>query len=338
MMQRLFDLLRQTIRITPRRRFPDELFQRLLRRQPRQAALFRILIDQLLQRKGATLRDFEAAGQCFRVAGKQPVHFLRRLHIAVGMPLAPETRLVNGAIVPDAGNDILQHATLGHMKQHVIGNNSRHISGCSHIRQFEKPHLVVGSSSQAQRHIGPVSKSSFQPAQAKRAAIVSQVGEQHHDKAFAISYEIVPCEPTLTLATPLLADGKQPAKPPVSRAIHGIDKHGKIVIQIEPAADDEPDAMIIGRFISAGNGRKAIAIDDAECLDTEIFCLFEQFITGTCTAQEGEMRGHLKLGIARRAHAKTPWMNQPCEPVSVCSPSPERKIQKRSPLSFSTVK
>ncbi|WP_371259429.1 hypothetical protein [Agrobacterium sp. C13] len=57
------------------------------------------------------------------------MHFFRRLHIAVGMAFAPETRLIDGAIVPDAGDDILQHAPLGHMKQHVIGHHGRDICG-----------------------------------------------------------------------------------------------------------------------------------------------------------------------------------------------------------------
>lgn len=96
--------------------------------------------------------------------------------------------------------------------------------------------------------------------------------------------------------------------------------------------------MIIGGLKSAGNSRKAVAVGDAQRLYAEVFCLFEKLIAGACAAQERKMRGHLKFGITGRAHAKTPWMNQPCEPVSTCSPSPERKIQKRSPLSFSTVK
>ncbi|MNV18645.1 hypothetical protein D3C71_1094790 [compost metagenome] len=338
MFQRLFHLLRQTLRIPPRHRLPDHFFQRLLRRQPRQRALFGILIDQFLQRKSAALRDFETAGQRFGVAGKKPVHFFRRLHITVGMPFAPETRLVDGAIMPDTGDDILQHAPLGHMEQYVIGHHRRYTCDLSHIGQFEKPHLVIGTSSEAERHIGAIRKSSLEPPQAKRAEIIGELGEQHHDQTFAIGNEIVPCEPAFALATPLFANGQQAAKPAVCRAIHGVDKHGKIVIQIEPAADDEPDAVGACRLVGAGNARKAVAVDNAERLDAEVFGLFEKLLAGACAAQEGKMRGHLKFGITRRAHAKTPWMNQPCEPVSACSPSPERKIQKRSPLSFSTVK
>ena len=32
---------------------------------------------------------------------------------------------IDGAIVPYAGDDILQHPPLGHMKQHVIGHHGR---------------------------------------------------------------------------------------------------------------------------------------------------------------------------------------------------------------------
>ncbi len=129
MMQRPFHLFRCTMRIPPRHRFPDHLLQRLLRRQPRQGALLWVLVDQFLQRKFAAFRNFKTAGKRFRVTGKQPVHLFRRFHIAVGVALAAETGLIDGAIVPYAGDDILQHAPLRHMKQHIIGDNSRYTCG-----------------------------------------------------------------------------------------------------------------------------------------------------------------------------------------------------------------
>ena len=52
-------------------------------------------------------------------------------------------------------------------------------------------------------------------------------------------------------------------------------------------------------------------------------------------AQEAEMCRDLEFHVA---HAKIPCRNQRCEPVAASSPSPERKIQKRSPASSSTRK
>ena len=111
------------------RAFPGEVFERLLRRAAWHGPLLRILIGQLVQREAATRRDLQCPGERLRVAAEQPRHLLRRLQITVGMTLAAEPGLVDGAIVPDAGHDILKNAARRDMEENVVGDDSRH-SAC----------------------------------------------------------------------------------------------------------------------------------------------------------------------------------------------------------------
>src|SRR3546814_17896631 len=80
--------------------------QRLLGRERRVVALLRILIGQLIQRETAALDDLKGSGERFGIAAEQAVHFLRRLEIAIGVPLPPLAQFVDGNVVTDAGYEI----------------------------------------------------------------------------------------------------------------------------------------------------------------------------------------------------------------------------------------
>ena len=84
----------------------------------------------------------------FRIPREQPRHLLRRLEVAVGVPLAAEAGLVDGDVVPDAGDDVLQDAPRRFMKQHVVGHYRRHAEPLRQAVQFVDAHLVVRTPAQ----------------------------------------------------------------------------------------------------------------------------------------------------------------------------------------------
>jgi hypothetical protein len=92
------------------RTFPGEPFERRLRREAGHRRFFRILIGELVEREAAARGDVNRARQRLGIAAEKARHLFGRLQIAVGMTLAPEPGFVDGAIVPDAGDDILQDA------------------------------------------------------------------------------------------------------------------------------------------------------------------------------------------------------------------------------------
>ena len=62
------------------------------------------------------------------MAGEQAGHLCRGFQVAVGVALAAETGLVDRAAFADAGHNVLQHPSLGHMEQHVAGCDHGHAS------------------------------------------------------------------------------------------------------------------------------------------------------------------------------------------------------------------
>ena len=245
--------------------------------------------------------------------------------------------------MPDAGDDILQNAPLACMEQHIIRHHAAHAMARGEIGEVMQPQLIVWPAPQGQRHIGAVAKILLQAAQLAPAMFVRCVRQKYHQQTFAICHHIGPAEMALRLAAALFAQREQPAEPRIGRPIGGIDQQRHALRQIQPAADDQAEASGFGGLIGADDAGERIAIDDGQRFDAEMRRLRKQLLTGAGTPQEREMRGDLQLGIARLrfgifGHPKIPCRNQDCVPVSGCSPSPDRKIQKRSPCSSSTWK
>ncbi len=310
--------------IALRRALPGQLLERLLRREAGDRSLLGILIGEFVEREAAALGDPQGSRQRFGITAKQPRHFLRSLEIAVGMTLPTEAGVVDRAIVPDAGHDVLQDAAGGFVKQHVIGNDGRHPCLRRQVRQLVEAKLVVGAPAQCQRHVGAVSEDLAQASQMQSTGLIRLIGDQDRDQSFAICNEIAPLQPAVRLAAALLAERQQPAEPCIGRPVGGIDQHRHAVVEIEPAADDQAHAGRLGGLVGADDAGERIAVDDRQRLDAEERGLLEQVLAGAGPAQEREMRGDLQFDVAPGVHPKIPCRNQRCEPVASCSPSPAR--------------
>lgn len=122
------------------------------------------------------------------------------------MPFAPESGVIDGDVVANAGDDILHHAARRFVEEHVIGDDGRHAHCGCQVCQLVKPELVIGSPPKRQRHIGAIGESLAQPPQPNGAKIVGFVRHQDSDQTFAIGDNIIPFEMTLGLAGSALAE------------------------------------------------------------------------------------------------------------------------------------
>lgn len=90
---------------------------------------------------------------------------------------------------------------------------------------------------------------------------------------------------TSPLPRPLLAEGKQPAKPRIGVAVGGKDQQRQPVVEVEPTADDEPDSGGFGGLTRPNDSGKGVAVDEPERLDTGGRRLREQLLAGRGAAQ-----------------------------------------------------
>ena len=64
------------------------------------------------------------------------------------MALAAIAEFVDGDVVADASDDILQDATAGLVEEHVVGDDSRHAHRGGEVGQLEQAELIVRPSAQ----------------------------------------------------------------------------------------------------------------------------------------------------------------------------------------------
>ena len=137
------DLVRHALGIALLGALPGQLLQRLLGTEAGNRRLFGILIGKLIEREATPLRNRPGARERFRVAAEKARHLFRRLQVAIGVTLATKAGVVDGAIVPDAGHDILKDAPPRNVEENIIGDDGRHARVDCHVRQFVEPHGVV---------------------------------------------------------------------------------------------------------------------------------------------------------------------------------------------------
>ena len=66
---------------------------------------------------------------------EQPRHLLGRLDVPLGIGLEPPAGLVDGQVLADAGDHVLQHAPAGLVVEHIVGGDQRHADAGRRDRQ-----------------------------------------------------------------------------------------------------------------------------------------------------------------------------------------------------------
>ncbi len=114
-------LVRHAVRIAQGGALPGQLLEVLLHAHARGRRIDRVVVAQLVQGKAAGVDDLEAARERFRMAAEQAQDLGRRLQVALGIRFEAEARLVDRAMLADAGQHVLQRPALGHVVEHVAG-------------------------------------------------------------------------------------------------------------------------------------------------------------------------------------------------------------------------
>ena len=129
-------------------------------------------------------------------------------------------------------------------------------------------HGVARPAAQAERQIGAGRRRS--PCRRRRrwrADLVGLVGDQHGDQALGKVGQVRPVEIALGLAGAPLAQRQQAAEPGVGWPVGRVDQHAGAIHQVQPTADDQPDAGDLGGLVGAHDAGDRVAIDDGQGLD-----------------------------------------------------------------------
>ena len=207
---------------------PGEIDQVLHRGPARRADLVGVLVAHLVEAEGrGPLGDLDAAGDRLRVRPEQTGHLLGRLGRALRVRVQMHPRLLERAAQTDARQHVLERPALRNVVVHVVGGHQGNAHVRPQRRQLLQAACIVGpvETGRSERE-AIVVKDPPEPEQQIDEGLV-QDGRPNDDpqQPVAVLDQIVQDQMAFPLRRPALAEGQQPAQPPIGRKIRGINKH-----------------------------------------------------------------------------------------------------------------
>ncbi len=198
------------------RPLPGQIFQMALRGLARRHRLVGILIFELRQRKMDTIGKPHGFRNRLRDVAKQPRHFPGRLEIAFRIGFQTLADGIDGGLLANAGQDILQGAARGMMIQYLVGRQQRHAGRRGDAMKPHEPAPVVAAVQQARRKPHAIRAGALQSIQnMKRFCRLETMRQRQHQKlAFGKFQEVIEIKMAFALLDlvgiiPALAAGQQ---------------------------------------------------------------------------------------------------------------------------------
>ena len=102
------------------------------------------------------------------------------------------------------------------------------------------------------------------PAQLALQVVVRHVGQEDQQQAFASFRQFLPRQLKGALAAAALGQGEQAAKTGVGRTISRVGEDRQAVGQLQPAADHEADADLLGPGVGARDSGHRIVVANGQ--------------------------------------------------------------------------
>jgi hypothetical protein len=214
-------------------------------------------------------------------------------------------RLVDGDVLADAGDDVLQRPPLGRVIEHVVDGNQRDARLGGEPGEAGQPAMVVAAIEHGGGEPDGARRGLFQPLQ-QRVQYAGIDALRHDDEIEPIDvlHEIVEEEEALAFVGAALADAEQTGEAAPGCTILRVGENvGRGVGEHEARADDELYADLLCLRVSSHHPGQGIAIGNAETGKLKLLGAGDQFLRVRRAAQEGEIGGDGKLG--ERCHSLT---------------------------------
>ena len=302
-LDQLRHLLRHMIRIALLGPAPGAPGQLLVRRAAVVAVPDRVVVGELGELEPAPLQDLERALEGLRVVHEQPRHLAGRLQVPLGVGEQERCRVLDRAMLADAGQDVLQRPAVGVMVVNVIGGERLDPGGTGELGETGEPCHVVASVEMAQDEVEVMGPTPCQPAQELGEGLVQQLGrDQGENLPLLMSEQIVEVQDAPALGRPPLAEGEQRAQPRVGGPVGRPAQKRGAAGQVEPAADQEPNALGLRRLVRPYDAGQAVAVGDRDAGQAQLAGTRHQLLRVRGTAQEAEVGRGLELGVAHGVH------------------------------------
>ncbi len=146
---------RNAFGITSLGALPGQPLQGFLRGSAVGDGIDRIFVAQLVQAEPAPFGDLDGSRDRVGIGAEQPRHFVAGFEVALGIGEQPISGLVNGDMVADAGQYVLQRTPGGGMGMDVVGGDQGHADDGRDLGQAMKADGIVAAIKNGCRDIEP---------------------------------------------------------------------------------------------------------------------------------------------------------------------------------------
>ena len=230
-------LVRHTVRIAPAGPGPTQIAQVLDGGLARWHGLVRIFVGQLAEIEVDPLGDLDAALYSPRKPGKQSGQLGGGFQVALGIGCQPQARVVDCAVLPDAGQHVLQGPAFRAVIEHVVGGDHRRAGRLGQDGELRQSLQVAGAIAPRRRQpdLGQFAGDAVQVA---FEGLVQPLRWDHqHQLAFGVVAKIGPMQLARRLLRPPLAQREQAGEAAIGFAVGRIDQQaGRPVGEIQAAA------------------------------------------------------------------------------------------------------
>src|SRR3569832_2183560 len=127
------------------------------------------------------------------------LHLCRPLEVPVGAALAAIAEIVDGALVADRGDDILQHATRRHVIKYVAGGERPQAETERRNFYLVQPESFAGATLVRQTGMAALAEDVGHPAHRGRSALVGHPRHQRADQPLGMVGDVFPMQEALPL-------------------------------------------------------------------------------------------------------------------------------------------
>ena len=270
----------------------------VLRRKTVGAGIDGVFVTQLVEGEMRALDDLQRAQNRVRVVAEEARHLVGRFEMALRIGKKTKARLIDRAVLADAGEHVLERTPRRGMRVHVVGRDEGDAEAPGELGQALDARAVVAAIEMVGGEIEAVAERGLELVERALEIPAKFFRRQCHDELpFGVGEEVGERQAAFALLGPALAAREQGREPAVSGAVAGIGKEARPVLEIETRADDEAQARLARRRVRAHDTRERIAVRHGKCSVAELGGALHQLLRMRGAAEEAEVARHLQLGV-----------------------------------------
>ena len=294
------DLGRNAVRVAPGGARPSEFGQRFAWRAAVAGDLVGVFVAEFGEGEAAAVGDLDGVGEGLGVVAEKAGEFGGGLEVPFGVGLEAPARVVDGAVLADAGEHVVEAAARGIVLVDVAGGDEGDAVRVGEGGETGKAAVVVAAVAVGGGEVERGGEVVTVPGEVVGEVVAGRDGGDGDEEVAGRvggRGDIVPCEHAFALGRASASRGDEAGERAVAVPGGGEAEQAGAVLQVEPGARDEVEAGALGGLVGADDPGQRVAVGQGEGAVAEFGRAFDHLLGVRGAPQEGKVAGDLEFGV-----------------------------------------